>query len=705
MKDNATPSDKTLPQIGWALALDRSPVFLSVLLLLLAPFLTRTDGVHPLLPKLLLFRVVVFGLLTAFVIQCARYRRLVWVQAPVWFPLSLLLAWVCASALLSPYRQASLHSLQDGLLPFFWFALLFLLFREIWRVENLLMSFLAGSLALSWMVLFQKIGWKYGIWEGLAPFEFQGRWVGGLGNNQFLVGYLLTAWPLALALLIKAQHVLSRTWWSLTLASVLAALMATESWAGCIGLFVGAVLFAAIHFKNVEGQPNKGRWFSLSFLLVVLIATPWTPAGKCLVRSFQSDNPDLISRKEIWSGTWNMIRERPLLGVGFGAFETALPSYRPASMGFSPTQPVLEENHAHNLLLEWTAETGCVGLLFAIYFWIAVLAPWWKLTSVNAIPRSLGAAALAVFAGVLASNLFDDNHAYVTTLYPLLMVAALPAALSQRFHFVDRSPVRVWVKDAGKYAWIFYLLAVLAVGLFVFQISEVFKTQAADLTLSSAVSASKARDWPKAFDRYEKTLERRPDSIEARYFLASTYLERNEEGDSTKALVELNQVGKVSPDFAFLHLKFYEAFTRLGRLDEAKWEWYRAVQLDPQLIFRDPRFLEERVWTKNGNPEKALAILDFLTREYPDHFLVRMDRSENLVLLKRFDGARSEIDQALAIWPESVDALLKLGYVASAQGDRSGLSFALRHLQALSPNDPRLKTLRDSTSIQEKDAS
>jgi len=705
MKDNATPSDKTLPQMGWALALDRSPVFLSVLLLLLAPFLMRVDGVHPLLPKLLLLRTVVFGLLTVLIVQCARYRRLVWVQAPVWFPLSMLVAWVGVSAFFSPYPQVALQSLQDGLIPFLWFALLFLLFREVWRVENLLMSFLAGSLALSWMVLFQKIGWKYGIWEGLAPFEFQGRWIGGLGNNQFLVGYLLTAWPLALALLMKARHVLSRTWWSLTLASVLAALMVTESWAGWIGLLVGAVLFAAMHFKSVEGQPNKGRWVSLLFLLVVLIATPWTPAGKCLVRSFQSENPEWVSQREIWSGTWNMIRERPLSGVGFGAFETAFPSYRPASLGLSQAKPTLEENHAHNLLLEWTAETGCVGLLFAIYFWVAVLVPWWKLTSVNAIPRSLGAAAFSVFAGVLASNLFDDNHAYVTTLFPLLMVAALPAALSQRFHFVDRSPVRVWVKDAGKFVWALYLAAVLAFGFLCFQIAGVFKTQAADLTLSSAVSASKAHDWPKAFDRYQITLERGPDSIEARYFLASAYIERNEEGDAAKALAELNQVGKVSPDFALLHLKFHEAFNRLGRLDDAKREWYRAVQLDPQLIFRDPRFWEERAWMKNGNPEKALAVLDFLAREYPDHFLVRMDRSENLVLLKRFDEARSEIDQALAIWPESVDALLKLGYVASAQGDRSGLSFALRRLQALRPNDPRLKTLRETTSIQEKDAS
>jgi Flp pilus assembly protein TadD len=400
-----------------------------------------------------------------------------------------------------------------------------------------------------------------------------------------------------------------------------------------------------------------------------------------------------------------MIRERTLSGVGFGAFETAFPSYAPPSIGLSQTQVVVEENHAHNVLLEWTAETGVVGLLLAILFWASVLSPWWQLTRGNAIPRSLGAAALVVFAGVLVSNLFDDNHAYVTTLFPLFFVAALPSALSQRFHFVDGSPVRLRVIDIGNMTWILFLGAVLAMGLFAFQFTQAFQIQAADLTLSKAVAASQAQDWPKAIELYQQTMERRPGNREARYFLASTYLDRNTEGDASRAFVALNQVGKVSPDFALLHLKTYEALNRLGRLDEAKREWSRVVQLNPQLIFQDPRFVEERACTKNGKPKEALILLNRLVQEYPENYLVRMDRADNLTLLKQWDEARHELDQALAIWPESVDALLNLGYVATAQGDRSGLSFALRRLQEISPNDPRLKVLRDSTTTPDKDAS
>jgi len=56
------PAGTTLRLSGWRLALDRSPVFLGVMLLFLVPFLTRDNGTDPLLPKLFLFKFTVFAL-------------------------------------------------------------------------------------------------------------------------------------------------------------------------------------------------------------------------------------------------------------------------------------------------------------------------------------------------------------------------------------------------------------------------------------------------------------------------------------------------------------------------------------------------------------------------------------------------------------------------------------------------------------------
>ncbi len=64
-------------------------------------------------------------------------------------------------------------------------------------------------------------------------------------------------------------------------------------------------------------------------------------------------------RWPIWVWTVDMIKDRPLLGHGWGTFEALLPGYRP-----EPTGSFYD--HAHSEYLEVWAEAGIVGLLFVV---------------------------------------------------------------------------------------------------------------------------------------------------------------------------------------------------------------------------------------------------------------------------------------------------------------------------------------------------
>ena len=40
-----------------------------------------------------------------------------------------------------------------------------------------------------------------------------------------------------------------------------------------------------------------------------------------------------VQRGDIWQATWQLIKANPLTGIGFGAYQTAIPAYHDASGG------------------------------------------------------------------------------------------------------------------------------------------------------------------------------------------------------------------------------------------------------------------------------------------------------------------------------------------------------------------------------------
>jgi|GEM_PF-1723081 len=700
-----TPSGRGERLGGWALALDRAPVFLSVLLVFVTPFFARMDGVDPHLPKLLLFRLVVSGLLAAFLLQCLRQRRWILVRSPIWLPWALLLVFLGVSAILSPYRDLAVRALPDALLPFLWFALLTVTVRELWRMENLLISYLAGALGVSAFLL----AWRMGLVEGTAFAEtarmVEGLPIGRSGGATSLTGTLLVAWPLALALLMKAGGVFARVWWGLTLAVVLSALLLTVDPAGWVGLVVGAVVFATVSLKAVPGATRKVRFAPWGVLFLILVGTALSPLGSRLGDALRADDPGRVQRTRMWENAQAMNRDRVLIGFGAGTFGVVYPSYRSEAVALDPPPLAFDESHAHNLVLEWGVETGLVGLALVLGFWIAVILPWWRLTEINAIPRPLGAAAFAVFSGVFACSLLGPAHAFVTTLVPLFLVAAMPVALAQRFHAVEGSPIRVVTKEAGKGTLLLLLLSLGAGAWFLHAFFGAFKAQSADLLLARAVKATEARDWAQAFDLYPQVLQAGKGDLRASYFLGSATLARGATGDAALALAEFEKVGRVAPDLGLLHLKRSMAARALDNLDLAKKEERLALRRDPTLLLSDPRVLEARVLAKQGKWDQALRTLALVEADIPSQSLLRLERATCLIGARRWAEARQELDAFLRVAPRSVDALLNLGYVAEAQGDRAAWGDAIRRLESLIPGDPRLRTLREKTQESGKEPS
>lgn len=170
----------------------------------------------------------------------------------------------------------------------------------------------------------------------------------------------------------------------LAIAIVWAALVFANSRGGILTM-VGQVVITAIGFcvlalrrKRVVGSYNQRNaiagLFLKGFVAIVLVLTMTVGAfvlgGDSLVRRFEvtprelsSETPtrDNSHRLAIWRTTLVMIRENPIVGVGFGAYETAVPKYHDASGRWIPEA-------AHNDYLELIASGGIVALALLIWF-------------------------------------------------------------------------------------------------------------------------------------------------------------------------------------------------------------------------------------------------------------------------------------------------------------------------------------------------
>jgi O-antigen ligase len=133
------------------------------------------------------------------------------------------------------------------------------------------------------------------------------------------------------------------------------------------------------------------------------------------------DNFAVLERVGHWQAGADMFSDHPWLGVGIGNYALAYPAY---------ARPHFYEalGHAHNVYINFLAETGMLGAAAFAAFWLAALALAWRTAR-----RGTGNTA-ALAAGVLGTlvyltihNLFDNLFVAHMQLQLALLLAAISA--------------------------------------------------------------------------------------------------------------------------------------------------------------------------------------------------------------------------------------------------------------------------------------
>ncbi len=268
----------------------------------------------------------------------------------------------------------------------------------------------------------------YGILQYVFGWEVQNAWIdeemfeeatmrvySTLANPNVLGEYLILALPItALVIVSYAKTVWQKLVYAALFAATLLCLVLTQSRGCWIGFFISAFVFIT-YFKSQ-------LWKVLPFLLLLLpFVLPETIINRLLSVGNLTDSSTSY-RVFIWLGTFNMLRDFWLGGIGLGeaAFRSVYPYY---------SYKGIVAPHSHNLYLQIIVESGIVNL---IVFISAMLIFFKDMINVQARGRKWGlpaAALLSAVAGFLVQSMFDYTFYNYRVMGIFFMVLALGGAL------------------------------------------------------------------------------------------------------------------------------------------------------------------------------------------------------------------------------------------------------------------------------------
>jgi O-antigen ligase len=136
---------------------------------------------------------------------------------------------------------------------------------------------------------------------------------------------------------------------------------------------------------------------------VLMLLSPGLRSRGASMDNVTSDRSN-IERLNIWRTTIDMIRDRPLLGVGKGNYTKVMDQYRERYGAGS-------HSHAHNTLLQVTAENGLIGLAAYLFIWFVFFREMLRTLKAESGPftRAVSIGVIGAMVGFHVAGLFEYN--------------------------------------------------------------------------------------------------------------------------------------------------------------------------------------------------------------------------------------------------------------------------------------------------------
>lgn len=525
------------------------------------------------LPKLLIARAVLLGLLVLFVARVALSGEVRIRRTPLDLPLVALLASAILSTFLAENQNVAIfgtYTRYDGLLTLITYAGLFWLSVQTLsgaeEARTLLRVLLVSGYIVAVIAILQLVGDS--IRQGDVGTAF-----GTMGNSNVLGAFLAMVFALGLGELVAARSAGARVLVVNFLIVVGLTLLLTFSRSAWLGTALGTAIVAA---GARQGALRSRVTVALAgiagaVVIVALVAGPRLGRGFEVERHLIGRMLTLFnindwgsSRLHIWQDSVRLIASRPLVGYGPDNFGLVYPPFESGDWGLTANGFHQQVDKAHAETLQVAATQGLIGL--AAYVWIlfTFARSFWLGR------RSPGA--VGVFAAFVAYQVtIQLNFTALGSAFPFWILVAAGMVV-----FGAVKPSRNVVLP-----WRAPLLAaslVVAALILALAVPLVVYPYAADVQLRQALDSTSRGQSDAAQSEAALAASLAPQESVYAVEVANLAVARHDLNAARTAYLEAIRLGTYNP-FVYMNLALVDI--QLGRHDEALSEARMAVELNP----------------------------------------------------------------------------------------------------------------------------
>lgn len=259
------------------------------------------------------------------------------------------------------------------------------------------------------------------IWEKTVnPYGIK-RCVSTFGNPVFISSFLVLMIPLSFASFIFTKSAYEKFLYVLLMIDMILALLCTMARSSWLGVSVSFVIVASMFREKIV---TAKKWF-LGIMLVLILAmfvpSDWhgetKPFGFYVINrvssifSIEKSDDAAYQRFLIWASAWDIAKQNPVFGSGWGLFEMLYPFYQQRYLIHPKLTQRTHANNAHNIVLENLSQMGIVGLGIFLWFIFCIIK-----FGMHQVKNQSGdfqkTLAVGIFAGII--GMLVDNIINVT---------------------------------------------------------------------------------------------------------------------------------------------------------------------------------------------------------------------------------------------------------------------------------------------------
>ena len=534
--------------------------------------------------SLKLFTIILFS---SWILRIMNIGNLSWKRNKINLPIFLFIFLMTISLLNS---QTILVSLRDYIIWISYFFIYFLLINNIdsEQINSFIKLFFITSFIVAIYTLIQ--------YYGLDPYLKETNILTStLGQKNWISNYLSMIFPLIFTFFLLEGIKKNKIVYFLLLSMIYTTLMICQSRGIWISIIITDILAIYIIFKfNLLKifHENK-KWLALlllTFLTITIIYSTDNLLNKSAITvteramsTFDEQDPSINTRLLIWKTTFEMIKDKLLLGSGIGTFKINYLNYQAKYLKSNPNyiKYWAYAGESHNEYLQIGAELGMVGLgvfILAILFFYNL--------SINFLKKEKVIEKKIVFLGFLMGITCFLIHSLFTfpfhvpalgvTFFILFGLAVIYVGKFNLYEINEKnkSLKKINLKESKikiPFTILIFILTIFLINILVIKpyISEIYYFKGVRYTID--------KNYNQALFNFKNAARFEPYNERILHALGTTYYELN---IFDKAKVFLQKAKKIIIDINTIY-NLGLIYFRIGSYKEAEEEFKYVIYLNP----------------------------------------------------------------------------------------------------------------------------